>query len=84
MSYPHASDISFNEAVFRLAAIHKKTVTFSYSKGDGKVIEHRRLEPTGVAHTKSDGEVYFTGFDPDRGAGRHYRLDRILGEVTLS
>lgn len=84
MSYPHASDITFNEAIFRIAAIHKKTVTFSYSKADGRVVEQRRLQPSGVAHTKADNNVYFTGFDPDRGALRQYRLDRILGEVTLA
>ena len=84
MSYPHASDITFNEGVMRLAAIHGKTVSFSYSKGEGKVIEARRLKPEGVAHAKTDGVVYFSGFDPDRGEPRSYRLDRITGEVSLN
>lgn len=76
-----ASSVSYNEALLRLAAAHDRTVEFSYSKGDGRVIERRRLQPESVREVK--GHMTFTGFDPDRNDVRAYRLDRISGEVTL-
>lgn len=79
---PLASQLSFNEGLMRLCAIHGKTVAFSYSKEDSKVIEPRRLNPSEVYTTK-DGSVGFRGFDPDRGAIRNYRINRVLGEVKI-
>ncbi len=74
-----ASEISFNEAMLRLAAIHKKTAIFRYAKGLGGVIEVRALVPCNL---KDHGDhVTFTGDDPDRNAPRSYRSDRIKGDV---
>ena len=81
-----ASEISFNEGLMRLAAVHHKTVEFRYAKGEGAVIETRRLQPSDVnvidAGKKSE-HITFTGFDPDRVAVRHYRLDRIKGDAQI-
>lgn len=78
-----ASEVSFNEGVLRLAAVHEKVVTFRYAKGDGAVIEQRSLQPESVTLT-SKGETSFVGFDPDRDAPRSYRVDRIKGEVRFA
>lgn len=75
-----ASAVSFNEAVLRVAAIHKRTVEFRYAKDKGDYIEARRLNPTSVA----DSGLYVDGEDPDREAPRRYRLDRIKGEVHFA
>lgn len=81
MSTVRASDVSFNEGLMRLAAVHNKMVSFRYAKGDGKVIESRTLVPADV---KTVGDhVTFTGFDPDRDGPRAYRVDRIKGTVGL-
>lgn len=81
-----ASEVSYNEGLMRLAAVHDKPVEFRYAKGEGAVIETRRLEPSDVniidAGKKSE-HVTFTGYDPDRGAVRHYRLDRIKGDARV-
>lgn len=77
-----ASAVSFNEGVLRLAAVNSKTVEFSYAKGDGSVIERRRLQPEKVEEAK-DGSVRFVGFDPDRDEPRAYRVDRIKGEIRI-
>lgn len=82
-----ASDITFNEGLLRIAAVHNKRVEFRYSKGDGKVIELRALEPEQVRVIKAgkpDEHVTVTGFDPDRQQVRHYRLDRIMGDVRIA
>jgi predicted DNA-binding transcriptional regulator YafY len=76
-----ASAVSFNEGIMRLAAVHNKTVTFRYAKGKGAVIEQRVLEPKQV--TDHGDHVTFTGYDPDRDNVRHYRIDRIKGEVRI-
>lgn len=79
-----ASEVSFNEGLMRLAAVHDKTVTFRYAKGtSGSVIESRRLQPESV-FTNKQGDVLFGGQDPDRGEYRAYRVDRIKGEVTVA
>lgn len=83
MSAVKASDITFNEGLLRLAAVHNKTVTFSYAKGDGKIIESRRLMPARVDKNKQ-GALTFTGFDPDRDDVRAYRVDRMRGEVKVA
>jgi predicted DNA-binding transcriptional regulator YafY len=79
---PLASQISFNEGLLRLAAVHSKTVTFRYAKGDGAVIETRTLQPTEVKEVA--GHVTFTGYDPDRDEPRAYRVDRMKGEVSVA
>lgn len=76
-----AKELSFNEGVMRLAAIHGKTVEFRYVKGTGHSPETRRLVPTSVVG--QDGNVRFTGHDPDRNAPRQFRLDRIRGDVGV-
>ena len=75
-----AKDVSFNEGMLRLAAIHKRQVTFRYAKGDGGFIEQRNLNPERV---EDDGESVI-GRDPDRDDVRRYRLDRIKGEVSFA
>ena len=81
MSTVRESDVSFNEGLMRLAAVHNKTVTFRYAKGDGSVIETRTLVPADI---KTVGDhVTFTGFDPDREMVRAYRVDRIKGTVSV-
>lgn len=76
-----ASAVSFNEGLMRLAAVHGKTVTFRYAKGEGRIIEQRTLAPTDVKEVA--GHVVFTGYDPDRDEPRAYRIDRMKGEVTI-
>lgn len=78
-SLKQASAVSFNEAVLRVAAIHKRTVEFRYAKDKGDFIEARRLNPTAVV-----GSQFVRGEDPDREAARSYRLDRIKGEVHFA
>ena len=76
-----ASEVSFNEGLLRLAAVHNEPVTFRYAKGNGSVIEQRTLVPADV---KAHGDhVTFTGYDPDRDGPRAYRTDRIKGQVTV-
>ena len=77
-----ASEVSLNEGLLRLAAVHERPVTFRYAKGEsGAVIEQRTLIPADV---KTVGDhVTFTGYDPDRNEPRAYRTDRIKGLVTL-
>jgi predicted DNA-binding transcriptional regulator YafY len=77
-----ASEVSFNEGLMRLAAVHGKTVTFRYAKGDGAVIETRSLKPETVTEVK--GHMTFTGYDPDRDEPRAYRIDRMKGEVRVA
>lgn len=77
-----ASEIPFNEAALRLAAVHGRTVEFSYAKGSGGMIERRRLRPE-VIETSKDGTLRFVGFDPDRQDYRAYRVDRIKGTVQI-
>lgn len=76
-----ASTISPNEALLRLAVVHGLTAEFSYSKGDGGVVERRRLQPHDVREIK--GNLLFTGHDPDRDDVRAYRVDRVLGTVEV-
>lgn len=82
-----ASDVSFNEAIFRVAAAHNREVEFRYAKGKGEVIETRVLKPTGVkrvvTNNGNDSHVTFEGYDPDRDKVRQYRLDRVKGEARI-
>lgn len=75
-----ASRVSFNEALLRIAAIHKRTVTFRYAKDKGDYIESRTLNPERV----EDDGLSVIGHDPDRSDVRRYRLDRIKGEVAFA
>jgi hypothetical protein len=77
-----ASNISFNEGVIRLAAIHNKCVEFRYVKGPGSPPETRRFTPSGV---QGNGDkLRFVGKDPDRDDDyRSFRLDRIKGTVGV-
>lgn len=78
-----ASDITFNEGVLRLAAVHGRVAEFRYAKSDGSPIEARSFVPEAV-HTTREGNVVVLGPDEDRGgAYRSYRLDRIKGEVSI-
>lgn len=82
-----ATEITYNEGILRLAAIHNKQVEFRYAKGDGGVIELRALKPNAVdivSAGKADEHVTVTGYDPDRDSVRHYRLDRIKGDVRVA
>lgn len=80
-----ASDLTFNESVLRVAAIHKRTVTFRYAKDKGDFIEARRLNPEKIV---GEGDkLAVLGQDPDRedrGGVRRFRLDRIKGEVQFA
>lgn len=79
----HASKVSFNEGLLRLAAVHHKPVSFRYAKGaGGLVIENRTLIPSDV-NVVGD-HVTFTGYDPDRESIRAYRTDRIKGQVAVA
>lgn len=79
-----ASDVSFNEGVLRLAAVHGRRVEFRYSKHDDAPIEARSFVPESVNRTR-EGNVVIIGPDEDRnGEYRSYRLDRIKGEVGIA
>ncbi len=76
-----ASEVSFNEAILRVAAAHNRQVTFRYAKGDGGMIETRVLVPSKVMNV--DNHVTFAGYDEDRDQVRAYRMDRMKGEVKI-
>lgn len=78
-----ASDISFNEGVLRLAAVHGRVAEFRYAKSDTAPVEARSFIPESVYATRA-GNIVILGPDEDRnGAIRSYRLDRIKGEVSI-
>jgi predicted DNA-binding transcriptional regulator YafY len=77
-----AGYITLNEALLRIAAIHGVEVEFSYAKGEGSIIERRRLIPENI-QVSGEGNVSFVGQDPDRDDVRQFRLDRIKGQVSL-
>jgi predicted DNA-binding transcriptional regulator YafY len=81
-----ASEVTFNEGLLRLAAVHHKPVTFRYAKGKGDVIETRTLIPSDVKNITEGGVTHatFTGYDPDREEVRAYRADRIKGTVNVA
>ncbi len=78
-----ASEVSFDEGVLRLAAVHGRTVTFRYAKGGGSMIETRTLTPESV-FTNKRGDLLVGGQDPDRDEYRAYRVDRIKGSVSVA
>ena len=78
----HAASIPINEAIMRLAALHRRMVKFRYAKGNGNVIETRKLVPQEIQSVK--GNTIFVGQDPDRDDEyRAYRVDRMKGEVVI-
>ena len=78
-----ASEVSFNEGILRLAAVHEQRVSFRYAKGDGAHIEQRTLVPE-TLFKANDGSLLVAGQDPDRNEYRAYRVDRIKGEVSAA
>jgi hypothetical protein len=79
-----ASDVTFNEGVLRLAAVHGRKVEFRYAKADNAPIEARAFVPESVNRT-AKGATVIIGPDDDRaGEYRSYRLDRIKGEVSFA
>lgn len=77
-----ASDVSFNEGMLRLAAVHGRTVEFRYSKSATSPVETRTFVPESVYVTRN-GDTVVVGPDPDREGVRSFRLDRILGDVVI-
>lgn len=77
-----ASDVSFNEGVLRLAAVHGRKVEFRYAKSSTDPVEFRTLVPDNVYTTRA-GATVIVGEDDDRAGTRSYRLDRILGDVAV-
>jgi predicted DNA-binding transcriptional regulator YafY len=76
-----ASQISFNEAILRVAVIHERVVEFRYEKGPDQPIEHRRFKPESIKQTKE--HMSFVGYDEDREALRTFRVDRIKRDVRI-
>lgn len=77
-----ASDVSFNEGILRLAAVHGRKVEFRYAKSDSAPVEARSFVPESVYETR-DGNTVVVGPDEDRGGIRGFRLDRIKGDVSV-
>jgi predicted DNA-binding transcriptional regulator YafY len=77
-----ASDLSVNDALIRIAALHGLRVSFRYAKGDSSPVETRQFVPASLKvypdHTT------FVGKDSDRSlAFRSFRTDRIKGTVAI-
>lgn len=79
---PSATNVSFNEAMLRLACVHKRTVVFRYQKQNGGFIESRRFNPERIV---GEGDTLGAeGHDPDRNAPRRFNIGRIQGEVSFA
>ena len=79
-----ASEVTFNEGILRLAAVHGRLVEFRYAKLPDAPIESRSFVPEKVFLTEG-GYHTVVGPDPDReGEYRMYRIDRIKGEVVFA
>lgn len=76
------ADLEPNEALLRVAAIHKLPVSFRYAKRDGAIIETRTVVPENFL-PGNDGTLIVNGTDQDRGGIRAFRLDRIKGQVRV-
>jgi predicted DNA-binding transcriptional regulator YafY len=61
------------------AVSERRSVRFSYRSPRGA--SERSVDPYRLDFQR--GRWYVTGFDHDRGDERHFRLDRMQGEVTL-
>ncbi|MGH2784336.1 MAG: helix-turn-helix transcriptional regulator [Actinomycetota bacterium] len=59
----------------------RKRVRFRYRTGGGGEAHERSVDPYGLRHR---GSWYLAGFDHDRGEVRHFKLDRIEGDLTAS
>lgn len=77
-----AADVSFNESVLRLAALHSREVTFRYVKPDGSSPTPRTVIPFEIQEIKGNRLVLTE--DHDREDYRAYRLDRIRGDVEFT
>lgn len=62
------------------AAAERRVVTFGYAAASG-ARSQREVEPHGVVHRR--GRWYLVAHDRDRDARRAFRLDRIIGAVTI-
>lgn len=69
--------------LFRMvrAVADRRVVTFDYETADG-VVGSRKVEPWYVRFER--GRWYLRGFDRERQDPRHYRFDRIRGEVKVT
>lgn len=72
---------TLNEQLLALAIANDLSVTFTYAKGEGQILETRTLEPEAVNEVK--GNKIVIGYDVDRDDVRAYRLDRIKGRVSI-
>lgn len=79
----HAGELTLNEGLLRLAAVHKVAVNFYYLKEDTNEGEYRSFEPTRFTSVPS-GAHLVAGFDRRRNQFRSFRLDRIEGLVELT
>lgn len=79
-----ASDITWNEGVLRLAAVHGKMVEFRYVKVSGGDPATRRFVPQSVKGDAGSARISFLGPDPDRdNEPRRYRLSGIKGDIKV-
>lgn len=76
-----ASAVPFNEAVLRLATLHKKEVEFRYVKDEAHAPETRRFVPESI--TESANGMSFRGYDTDRQATRTFLVPKIRGDVRF-
>jgi proteasome accessory factor B len=58
----------------------RRAVRFDYRKGGDQAPGTRHVQPWGI--TSRRGHWYLVGHDVDRGAGRVFRLSRVVGGVT--
>lgn len=78
------AEVDPNVALAAVAEAHGLTATFRYAKGkSGRNIETRRCEVETIIKSK-DGSLSIVGYDPDRRDVRAYRVDRILGYLTVA
>lgn len=73
---------SWNHVALQAAIDHGRVAEFRYAKGDGGIIETRRVEPEAITQSRRGALV--TGWDPDRRDVRAFRLDRIQGYVSVA
>jgi proteasome accessory factor BC len=70
-----AGDDSDIARLISTAIVRKKLIEIEYYKENEDEISHRTVEP--YALTNGREGWYVACFDPDRGAVRHFRLDRV-------
>lgn len=64
------------------AAEYGREAEFTYQKPDDDVLTHRRLEVDHLDATKA-GEIIVVGYDKTKADVRVFRVDRIVGFVTV-